>query len=168
MHPGSICWWKSSLQLVPKKSSKLGLCQHQESRLNAAGKVGFTSTCQLILQGKKKKWSKPYLGICFSSASTPISRSSSPLPYMELPAPFMLHGTEISMMLPRYPHLEWFTSALSHLDLGDAMVSRGTRELRGEQLWESCCMQVLGHICASSKAVTAKAKTVLGDNGLTA
>lgn len=97
-----------------------------------------------------------------------MSRSSSPLPYMELPAPFLLHSTEISMMLPRYPHLEWFTSALSHLDLGDAMVSRGTRELRGEQLWESCCMQVLGHICASSKAVTAKAKTVLGDNGLTA
>lgn len=106
-----------------------------------------------------------------------MSRSSSPLPYMELPAPFMLHGTEISMMLPRYPHLEWFTSALSHLNLGDAMVSRGTRELRGEQLWESCCMQgaltkqvpsCAGHICASSKTVTAKAKRVLGDDGLTA
>lgn len=91
-----------------------------------------------------------------------MSRSSSPLPRMELPAPFLLWGTEISMMLPRYLDLEWFTSALSHLNLGDAMVSPVTRKLREGELWKSCCKQggptkqvpsCTGHICASSKAV---------------
>lgn len=91
-----------------------------------------------------------------------MSRSSSPLPHMELPAPFLLCGTEISMMLPRYLHLDWFTSARSHLDLGDAMVSPGTRKLREGELRDSCCKQggptkqvpsCAGHICASSKAV---------------
>lgn len=63
IHQRSCIWTSCNAEAEPalatfaflKKSSKLGLCQHQGSRLIAAGKVGFTSTCQLILQGKKNE-----------------------------------------------------------------------------------------------------------------
>lgn len=53
LRSGSICWWKSSLQLLATKSSKPGVCQHQGNRCMGIGKLVFTSTWSAFA-GKNK------------------------------------------------------------------------------------------------------------------